>query len=180
MMAAGGARSAAGMPRQMSRQLSIRTAPGAQLHGKAAQVGWLPPCILWTVAGSQAASLLILRISIPSILHVWQCCTLHVNKSLKQCGWNQGWDNAVKLSAFFSPDTCHRVHDAWAVKTGVCLQSQLLLSIFMEFWLSDGDCPLPGTGERSLPDTPKKPGDAWQDFNDTWGGLLAAPQTSLR
>ena len=50
----------------------------------------------------------------------------------------------------------------------------------MEFWLSDGDCPLPGSGERSLPDTPKKPAEPWQDFNDAWGGLMAAPQASLR
>ena len=40
-------------------------------------------------------------------------------------------------------------------------QGQLLLSTFMEFWLSDGDCPLPGTGDRSAPDTPKKPSDGW-------------------
>ena len=51
----------------------------------------------------------------------------------------------------------------------------------MEFWLSDSDCPLPGSGERSLPDTPKKPGDAWQDLNDSWGELLGGPAvTSLR
>ena len=50
----------------------------------------------------------------------------------------------------------------------------------MEFWLSDGDCPLPGTGDRSAPDTPKKPSDGWADFTDAWGGLLAGPQTSLR
>lgn len=59
-------------------------------------------------------------------------------------------------------------------------QGQLLLSTFMEFWLSDGDCPLPRTGDRSAPDTPKKPSDGWADFNDAWGGLLAGPQTSLR
>ena len=60
------------------------------------------------------------------------------------------------------------------------VQGQLLLSTFMEFWLSDGDCPLPGSGERSAPDTPKNPADSWQDFNNSWSGLLAAPQTSLR
>lgn len=50
----------------------------------------------------------------------------------------------------------------------------------MELWLSDGDCPVPGSGERSAPDTPKKPADSWQDFNNSWSGQLAAPQTSLR
>lgn len=63
--------------------------------------------------------------------------------------------------------------------TASAMQGQLLLSTFMEFWLSDGDCPLPGTGERSAPDTPKKPREGWQDFGDAWGSLLAS-QASLR
>ncbi|CAK0739108.1 hypothetical protein CVIRNUC_001137 [Coccomyxa viridis] len=63
---------------------------------------------------------------------------------------------------------------------GRAAQGQLLLSTFMEFWLSDENCPLPSSGERSAPDTPKKAGDSWQEFNDSWNGLFGGPQTSLR
>ena len=59
-------------------------------------------------------------------------------------------------------------------------QGQLLLSTFMEFWLSDENCPLPSSGERSAPDTPKKASDSWQEFNDSWNGLFSGPQPSLR
>ena len=59
-------------------------------------------------------------------------------------------------------------------------QGQLLLSTFMEFWLSDENCPLLGSGERSAPDTPKKAGDSWQEFNDSCNGLFCGPQTSVR
>ncbi len=81
LMAAGGARPPAGIPRQMSRQLSVRAAPGAQLHGKAAQVGRPLPC-------------------------VWQSCTLHEGNFLKECSWAQYWDkHSEGISVCFSLDT---------------------------------------------------------------------------
>ena len=54
------------MPRQMSRQFSIRTAPGAQLHGKAAQVG--APYTLYN-AELQTAIRFVLQITTPSVTH---------------------------------------------------------------------------------------------------------------
>ncbi|KAK9917041.1 hypothetical protein WJX75_000269 [Coccomyxa subellipsoidea] len=62
-------------------------------------------------------------------------------------------------------------------------RGELLLSVFMEFWLADGDCPLPGApGGGSGPNTPKRRSsrDGWKEYNDSWGGLLSAPSSSLR
>ncbi len=64
-------------------------------------------------------------------------------------------------------------------------RGELLLSVFMEFWMADGDCPLPGAplpGGGSGPNTPnaRSGRDGWRDFNDSWGGLLSARFSSLR
>ena len=182
----GGVRQAAGMP----RQLTVRAAPGGQLHGNGAQVGGhcrayfcnqpLPCCRLPVRSHLRLSSLLYIR----SMGRFW---ALH--KALRsRLQWamrsDQTWDRMSGqmplrgLSVFFIAHC--QLHAGGGEACPPHLQSQLLLSIFMEFWLSDGDCPLPVSGERSVPDTPKTPVDAWQDFNDAWGGLLAAPQASLR
>lgn len=60
-------------------------------------------------------------------------------------------------------------------------RGQVLLSVLMEFWLTDGDCPLPGAdGGNSGPNTPRLPWDGFYDANDGWGGLLSMPSSSLR
>jgi len=65
-------------------------------------------------------------------------------------------------------------------------RSELLLSVFLEFWLADGDCPLPSMlpapGSDSAPSTPsaRSAREPWKDYNDSWGGLLSARSSSLR
>ncbi|BDA48624.1 hypothetical protein COCOBI_12-3050 [Coccomyxa sp. Obi] len=68
-------------------------------------------------------------------------------------------------------------------------QGELLLSVFMEFWLADGDCPLPGAAApgggspSSGPSTPNARGaarDGWKDYNDSWGSLLTMRSSSFR
>lgn len=63
---------------------------------------------------------------------------------------------------------------------------ELLLSVFLEFWLADGDCPLPSTlpalGSDSAPGTPstRSAREPWKDYNECRGGLLSARSSSLR
>jgi hypothetical protein len=72
---------------------------------------------------------------------------------------------------------------AWAAprQAEQASRGEVLLSIFMEFWLTDGDCPLPGAGGSSGHNTPRaRTRDGWNDFNDSWGRLLSMPSSSLR
>ncbi len=68
-------------------------------------------------------------------------------------------------------------------------QGEVLLSVFMEFWLADGDSPLPGStapgggSPSSGPSTPNGRGaarDGWKEYNDSWGGLLTMRSSSFR
>ena len=68
-------------------------------------------------------------------------------------------------------------------------QGELLLSVFMEFWLADGDSPLPGAAApggadpSSGPSTPNARSaarDGWKEYNDSWSGLLTMRSSSFR
>ena len=71
------------------------------------------------------------------------------------------------------------------------LLAQVLLATCMEFWLTDGDCPLPGQQRAAadrpgLPAPPESPRDAWRRGSgggggaDWLSGLQSMPSSSLR